>query len=598
MEAEDDVSGAASHLIVLDQLRDAATLGPLVPGATVVAAVALAEADEEELGRLADLRIVTFVLPGDAGPKMRDRMREARVRVEPIADSVRVVSWPEWLARSRFQPPLGLDTPAGLIAWILSLPDVEESLYTPSVSSGSSTSSTSSVSTGPGRNGKPSAGRICYGSLTDDDLGLIRAHDVEAKSIRWLWKYRLPQGMALMAGEGGVGKSQLMLLFAKTVSVGGAWADGSGNAPLGSVVILSAEDRADDTIKPRLMAMGADMDKIFFVKPRVVIRAEGQEPVISPMSFQDRDYWKALLDRVPDCRLFIVDPLPSYLGRGVNDNKNSEIRAVMEPFLAEVIEPREMCLLANTHTNKSSDARNAASRISGSIAYANLPRNVHVVIRDPEDPARRYFSQPKINNGPDDLPSLAFRIERRELVLEGGEVIETAVPIFEDDPVTIDINEMINRKAGRGEARGEARDDVRQGAEWLAARMEDGPVGSVQCAREGDAALGRAWPSAGLPDEERQKAIMIRVRWWREKVLKPKLDGGSRKLGMGGLWFFTVPDQGWPPSADAIETARLAEETEDPEETKETKETEETLRTLRETKGPDQDDSDIDWSTS
>ena len=37
------------------------------------------------------------------------------------------------------------------------------------------------------------------------------------------------------------------------------------------------------------------------------------------MSLQDHSYWRAVFDRFPETKLFIVDPIPSYLGRGVND---------------------------------------------------------------------------------------------------------------------------------------------------------------------------------------------------------------------------------------------------------------------------------------
>jgi putative DNA primase/helicase len=44
--------------------------------------------------------------------------------------------------------------------------------------------------------------------------------------------------------------------IAATISVGGDWPCGEGNAPQGSVLILSAEDGAADTIVPRLIAAG------------------------------------------------------------------------------------------------------------------------------------------------------------------------------------------------------------------------------------------------------------------------------------------------------------------------------------------------------
>jgi hypothetical protein len=96
---------------------------------------------------------------------------------------------------------------------------------------------------------------------------------------------------------------------------------------------------------------------------------------------------------------------------------------VLEPFLAEVIAPADVCMIGNTHLNKSVDAKTPMHRIVGSIAYGNLPRNVHFVVRDPDDPERRIFKQAKCNNAPDGLKALAFRIEKREVTSEGGEPI-------------------------------------------------------------------------------------------------------------------------------------------------------------------------------
>src|SRR5262249_29674281 len=79
--------------------------------------------------------------------------------------------------------------------------------------------------------------------------------------------------------------------------------------------------------------------RITLSSARIRSHREGQWNV-APQSLQDRLYWTAFFDRLPDTVLFIVDPLPSYLGRGVNDSKNTEIRQVLEPFIDEILRPR------------------------------------------------------------------------------------------------------------------------------------------------------------------------------------------------------------------------------------------------------------------
>src|SRR5712691_10017029 len=56
-----------------------------------------------------------------------------------------------------------------------------------------------------------------------------------------------------IAGEPGDGKSQLSVYVAATISRVGEWPCGEGRAPVGNVIILNAEDGADDTVVPRLI---------------------------------------------------------------------------------------------------------------------------------------------------------------------------------------------------------------------------------------------------------------------------------------------------------------------------------------------------------
>jgi putative DNA primase/helicase len=46
------------------------------------------------------------------------------------------------------------------------------------------------------------------------------------------------------------------------VTTGGPWPCSEGYAPLGNVIILSAEDDLADTMVPRLLAAGADRQRV------------------------------------------------------------------------------------------------------------------------------------------------------------------------------------------------------------------------------------------------------------------------------------------------------------------------------------------------
>ena len=83
--------------------------------------------------------------------------------------------------------------------------------------------------------------------------------DIEMKPINFLWPDRIALGkLTVVARPPGSGKSQLMAKLAATVTMGLSLADTQKRSLPGKVVILSAEDDAADTIKPRLIAAGAD----------------------------------------------------------------------------------------------------------------------------------------------------------------------------------------------------------------------------------------------------------------------------------------------------------------------------------------------------
>ena len=90
-----------------------------------------------------------------------------------------------------------------------------------------------------------------------------RASDVVPEQIEWLWPGRIAAGkLTLIGGKPGLGKSQVTIFIASTVTLGAQWPCNEGCSPRGSVVIFSAEDGLADTIVPRLMAAGADRTRI------------------------------------------------------------------------------------------------------------------------------------------------------------------------------------------------------------------------------------------------------------------------------------------------------------------------------------------------
>src|SRR3954471_22432120 len=93
-------------------------------------------------------------------------------------------------------------------------------------------------------------------------MRLQRMSQLAARSVAWLWPERLALGkLAMLDGDPGLGKSLLSLDLCARLSTGRPLPDGStGSGPV-RVAVFNAEDDPDDTLLPRLRALGADLDR-------------------------------------------------------------------------------------------------------------------------------------------------------------------------------------------------------------------------------------------------------------------------------------------------------------------------------------------------
>lgn len=99
-----------------------------------------------------------------------------------------------------------------------------------------------------------------------ESVSYRKLSDIQSVPIHWLWSQRIAHGkITVLAGDPGLGKSQLTAFLAATVSNGGSFPFDRTYCTQGNVIFLNAEDDAADTIKPRLEAVGADMDRIYIL---------------------------------------------------------------------------------------------------------------------------------------------------------------------------------------------------------------------------------------------------------------------------------------------------------------------------------------------
>ena len=269
----------------------------------------------------------------------------------------------------------------------------------------------------------PSSGRV---------LNSRRASEIQAEAIHWLWPQRIARGkLSLIAGLPGLGKSQVTTHMAAMVSSGGNWSTGEKCEP-GDVFFFSAEDDHSDTIRPRLEAGGANLDRVHIVEAVHVKNAKRDRPFILK---QDLDVLAETLIANPDVTLVIIDPISAYLS-GVNSHNNAEVRSVLAP-LAKLAADHGVAVVCITHLNKGLST-DPLARVIDSTAFGTTVRSAFLIAADTKNPDRRFFL-PLKSNISRICPGLAFKIEPHVLALS----IETSRVVWEDRPVAITAQEAL-----------------------------------------------------------------------------------------------------------------------------------------------------------
>lgn len=214
----------------------------------------------------------------------------------------------------------------------------------------------------------------------------------------------------MIAGHPGLGKSQTAVYIAAAVSNGGAWPD-DGNAEMGNVVILSAEDGAEDTIVPRLMAAGADLNHVFVIDA-VQIEHDGKQVRRTFNLGADLAKLEGMTADIGGASLIIIDPISSYMGGKVDSYNNTKVRAVLEP-VCKLAERLKAAVVAVTHFSKAAGGKTIL-RFLDSIGFIAAARAGWAVVEeageDNKPTGRNLFLRAKGNLSADP-GGLAYRVE-------------------------------------------------------------------------------------------------------------------------------------------------------------------------------------------
>ena len=227
-----------------------------------------------------------------------------------------------------------------------------------------------------------------------ETVKIIRMSDVELTPVEWLWKPYLPFGkLSVLQGNPGEGKTYFAMHLAAACTNGKLLPNMERMEPF-NVIYQTAEDGLGDTVKPRLIEAGADLDRVLVIDDSDV-----------QLTLSDERIEKAIIEN--NARLVIIDPIQAYLGADVDMNRANEVRPIFMR-LGQVAQRTGCAILLIGHLNKAAGMQ-SLQRGLGSIDIAAAVRSVMFIGKLKHDPTMRILTHEKSSLAPPGV-SLAFSL--------------------------------------------------------------------------------------------------------------------------------------------------------------------------------------------
>ena len=227
-----------------------------------------------------------------------------------------------------------------------------------------------------------------------ETVKIIRMSDVELTPVDWLWKPYLPFGkLSVLQGNPGEGKTYFAMHLAAACTNGKLLPNMERLEPF-NVIYQTAEDGLGDTVKPRLIEAGADLDRVLVIDDSEV-----------QLTLSDERIEKAIVEN--NARLVIIDPIQAYLGADVDMNRANEVRPIFMR-LGQVAQRTGCAILLIGHLNKAAGMQ-SLQRGLGSIDIAAAVRSVLFIGKLKHDPTMRILTHEKSSLAPPGV-SLAFSL--------------------------------------------------------------------------------------------------------------------------------------------------------------------------------------------
>ncbi len=213
------------------------------------------------------------------------------------------------------------------------------------------------------------------------ELNLIRMSDVPVEDVNWIWHPYIPYGkVTIIQGDPGEGKTNFILALIALLTTGTPLPEHEEASEPINVIYQTAEDGLGDTIKPRLLATGADCE-------RVLVIDENE----TELTLSDERLERAICKT--GAKLIVLDPMQAYLGGDVDMHRANEVRPILKR-LALLAERTGCAIVLVGHMNKMQGGK-SAYRGLGSIDFRAAARSVLIVGRVKDDPNLRIVAHDK-----------------------------------------------------------------------------------------------------------------------------------------------------------------------------------------------------------
>ena len=294
---------------------------------------------------------------------------------------------------------------------------------------------------------------------------LISASSIEPKAIRWVCPGYLARGkLHVLAGSPGTGKTTIAMDFVASTTSGRPFPTGYRPVPA-NALIWSGEDDPADTLVPRLIAAGANLDRVRFVGD--IYRGEQICQSFDPA--RDIDALATAAANLGNVAIIIIDPLVSAVSG--DSHKNAEVRRGLQP-LVELADKLGAALIGITHYSKGTQGGDPLERVTGSVAFGAMARIVYGTVRmkaEDGETARMIFARAKSNIGPDG-GGFSYTFKQREI--EGG--ISTSY-IEWGEQLQGTARELLAEPEQEGNRQDDRHTETGDAAIWLRDLLKDGP---------------------------------------------------------------------------------------------------------------------------